>query len=158
MLGIYFGLRSFENLIQNKYARILSDNTTGIGYINNMGGIKSKKCNELAIEIWEWCIDRNIWLKCSHIPGKDNIEADRLSREFNDQVEWQLDHDIFLQICSKLGKPDIDLFASRLNAQTEIFFSWRQDPDSSYVDAFSMNWGKLIMFIFSHLSVFWACA
>lgn len=51
MLGIYFGLRSFENLIQNKYARILSDNTTGIGYINNMGGIKSKKCNELAIEI-----------------------------------------------------------------------------------------------------------
>lgn len=96
MIAIYFGLRSFENLIQNKYVRILSDNTTAISYINNMGGIKSKKCNELAIEIWEWCIDRNIWLKCSHIPGKDNIEADRLSREFNDQVEWQLDHDIFL--------------------------------------------------------------
>lgn len=100
MLAIYF--RSFENLIQNKYVRILSDNTTAISYSNNMGGIKSKKCNKLAIEIWEWCIDRNIWLKCSHISGKDNIEADRLSREFNDQVEWQLDHDIFVQICSKL--------------------------------------------------------
>lgn len=53
MLAIYFGLRSFENLIQNKYVRILSVNTTAISYINNMGGIKSKKCNELAIEIWE---------------------------------------------------------------------------------------------------------
>lgn len=53
MLAIYFGLRSFENLIQNKYVRILSVNTTAISYINNMGGIKSKKCNELVIEIWE---------------------------------------------------------------------------------------------------------
>lgn len=149
MLAIYFGLRSFENLIQNKYVRILSVNTTAISYINNMGGIKSKKCNELAIEIWEWCSDRNIWLKCCHIPGKVNIEADRLSREFNDQVEWELDHDIFLQICSKLGKPYIDLFASRLNGQTEIFCSWRQDPDSSYVDAFSLNWGK-----FDHVYIF----
>lgn len=97
MLAIYFGLRSFENLIQNKYVRILSDNTTAISYINNMGGLKSNKCNELAIEIWEWCIDRNIWLKLSHIPGKDNIEADRLSREFNDQAirSWYILTDLF---------------------------------------------------------------
>lgn len=80
-----------------------------------------KKCNKLAIEIWEWCIDRNIWLKCSHIPGKDYIKADRLSREFNEQVEWQFDHDIFLQICSKFGKPDTDLFASRFNSQPKYF-------------------------------------
>ena len=54
-----------------------------------MGGIKSEKCNCLAIVIWEWCLQRNIWLICSHIPGKNNDQADRLSREFNDQIEWQ---------------------------------------------------------------------
>lgn len=92
MLAIYFGLRSFENMIHNKYVRILSDNTTAISYYNNMGVIKSikKKCNKLAIEIWEWCIDRKIGLTFSHLPGKDTIEADRLSRIFNDQVEWEL--------------------------------------------------------------------
>lgn len=111
MLAIYFGLRSSENMITNTNVRILSDNITAISYINNMGGIKSKKCYKLAIRIWEWFIDKNIWLKCSHIPGKDNIDADRLSREFSDQVEWQLNHDIFLQICLKLGKPNINLFA-----------------------------------------------
>lgn len=90
----------------------------------------------MAIKIWEWCIERNIWLKSSRIPGKDTIEADRLSRELNDQVEWQLDQYLFLQICSKLGKPDIDLFTSRLDAPIEIFCSWIQDPNRSYVDAF----------------------
>lgn len=49
-----------------------------------MGGIKFKKCNELVIEIWEWCSDRNIWLNCCYIFGKVNIEVDRLLREFND--------------------------------------------------------------------------
>lgn len=43
MLAIYFGLRSFENMIHNKYVRILSDNTTAISYYNNMGVIKSIK-------------------------------------------------------------------------------------------------------------------
>lgn len=47
MLAIYFGLRSFENMIHNKYVRILSDNTTAISYYNNMGVIKSIKKNAI---------------------------------------------------------------------------------------------------------------
>lgn len=158
MLAIYFALRSFVNIVKNKYVRILSDNTTAISYINNMGGIKYQNCNKLAVEIWEWCTERNIWLKCSHIPGKNNIEADKLSREFNDQVEWQLDHDIFLQICSKLGCPNVDLFASRLNAQVEVFCSWKQDPECSYVDAFSLNWKTFdYVYIFPPFSLMGLC-
>jgi hypothetical protein len=123
-----------------------------------MGGIKSQNCNKLAVEIWEWCTEGNIWLKCFHIPGKSNIEADKLSREFNDQVEWQLDHDIFFQVCSKLGCPDIDLhvFASRLNAQVEVFCSWKQDPECGYVDSFSLNW-RTFDYVFPPFSLMDLC-
>ena len=36
------------------------DNTTAIGYINNMGGSKSTELDQLAFQIWEWCITRHI--------------------------------------------------------------------------------------------------
>ena len=158
MLAIFFALRSFENYVEGKYVKILSDNTTAISYINNMGGIKSEKCNGLAIVIWEWCLQRNIWLICSHIPGKNNDQADRLSREFNDQIEWQLDKSIFLRICEKVGRPDIDLFASRLNTQLKVFCSWKPDPECTHVNAFSLHWGSFkFVYIFPPFSVLSLC-
>ena len=80
-----------------------------------MGGTKSLNCNKISRNIWLWCIENGIWLSCSHIPGKSNIEADKKSRLFNDQTEWKLKDTIFLKITEKWGIPDIDLFASRLN-------------------------------------------
>ena len=32
----------------------MSDSSITFAYINNKGGIKSKKCNEIAKEIWLW--------------------------------------------------------------------------------------------------------
>ena len=26
--------------------------------------------NQLAVQIWEWCISQNIWLSAVHIPGR----------------------------------------------------------------------------------------
>ncbi|WAR23336.1 hypothetical protein MAR_037005 [Mya arenaria] len=42
--------------------------------------------------------------------------ADRESRVFSDNSEWELDVNIFKHICNTWGIPDIDLFASRMNA------------------------------------------
>ena len=46
------------------------------------------------------------------------MEADELSRglNLNKDLEWALDMDIFKEIVCRFGKPDIDLFASRLNS------------------------------------------
>jgi hypothetical protein len=57
---------------------------------------------------------KNIWLSAAHIPGKCN-PADIESRVFNDNVEWMLDSNVFLQLAKSWGKPTMDLFASRLN-------------------------------------------
>ena len=158
LLAIFMALQSFSDRVRNKFVRIMSDNTSAVSYINNMGGIKSDQCNSIAVEIWNWCVENDVWIFCTHIPGKDNIDADRLSRQFNDHIEWHLDHDIFLEICKNLAVPEIDLFATRINTQLDIFCSWRKDPKCSFVDAFSMNWRSFnVVYIFPPFSLLNSC-
>lgn len=107
-----FALKSFKDEVLNRHVKILSDNTTAVSYINNMGGCKSDDCNEMAKTIWSWFIENNIWISCTHIPGRSNVEADKKSRNFNDQLEWKLNEYVFRNIVSHWGKPNIDLFAS----------------------------------------------
>lgn len=157
-LAIYYALKSFKNkLLTVNSVKILTDNTTAVSYINNMGGIKSEKCNKLARTIWHWCIGNQIWLTATHIPGKFNTKADHKSRNFNDQLEWQLNKAIFEQLCSLWPKPEIDLFASHLNTQLPVFCSWNDDPESSFVDAFTLDWIKYYNYIFPPFSMVGHC-
>ena len=68
----------------------MADNTTAIAYLNNMGGIKSRMCNELAQLIWDICIKNGSWISAAHIPGVENTIADKKSREFESSCEWEL--------------------------------------------------------------------
>ena len=99
-----------------------SDNTTVVAYVNNFGGSKSVDCNDLAKEIWLWCIGTHIWLSTVHIPGVSNVVADRKSRSFDDQIEWKLDERVFDDISSRFVSPEIDLFATRLHAQLHCLY------------------------------------
>ena len=47
---------------------------------------------------------------------------------------------MFKQIVSIFDKPDIDLFASKINHKLSNYISWRTDPGAKAVDAFSINW------------------
>ena len=42
--------------------------------------------------------------------------------------------------------PDVDLFASRLNYQVESYVSWRADPSSVHIDAFTLDWSAYTCF------------
>ncbi|XP_053406385.1 uncharacterized protein LOC123525594 [Mercenaria mercenaria] len=53
----------------------------------------------------------------NNMGGSTENEADVFSRRFNDQLEWELNTDVFRNICEKTRVPNIDLFASRLNAK-----------------------------------------
>ena len=44
--------------------------------------------------------------------------------------------------------PQVDLFASRLNAQTQKFVSWKPDPLAWKVDAFSIRWTNIRAYAF----------
>ena len=88
LLAAFFALKCFCSHMNNCHIQIQIDNTTALAYINNMGGSKSKELNQLAVQIWEWCISRNIWLTAVHIPGRLNTGADEKSRVFSDNHEW----------------------------------------------------------------------
>lgn len=101
LLAIFYALQSFQKYIISKHVKILSDNTTAVSYINNMGGIVSQPCNKIAVDIWNWCITYDIWLTAAHIAGKLNTEADEASRKFKDNLEWKLNESIFRKVCLK---------------------------------------------------------
>ena len=157
LMASFFGLQAFCSNMKSIHIRIYSDNTTAVNYINSMGGTHSMECNSVAKDIWLFCIVRNIWLSAAHIPGKKNILADTASRVFHDNKEWMLRPDIFQQITTIWGKPSIDLFASRLNAQLPCYTLWKPDPNASYVDALSISWEIKFFYAFPPFSLIPRC-
>ena len=153
----FMGLRAYCSDKRDIHVKLEIDNTTAVAYINQMGGTKSYNCNELAKEVWGWCIERNIWLTACHLTGVLNTIADRRSREFRDQTEWQLNKQTFDQICKHFGTPTIDLFASRLNRQLDNFVSWHPDPDAAAVDAFTTDWCNWFFYAFPPFSLITRC-
>ena len=112
--------------------------------------------NVSAIDIWNRCSSGNIHLNISYVAGFLTVEADELSRglnlNLNEDLEWALDIDIFQEIVCRFGKPEIDLFASRLNHKLEKYISFRPDPNAMAVDAFSISWTKQYVYIFAPFS------
>ena len=145
-------LKIFCKSSENIHVQIKSDNSGTVSYLNRMGGVGSEQCNELAKQIWTWCIERSIWLSASHIPGTDN-EADFESRNFKDNVEWKLNVENFHTITEIWGLPDVDMFASRLSKQVHSFVYWRPDADCIGVDAFSVTWSNELIYAFPPFSL-----
>ena len=42
-------------------------------------------------------------VSAAHIPGKHNIKADKFSRKFNNNTEWQLNPKIIIEVTDKFG-------------------------------------------------------
>ena len=49
-----------------------------------MGGVKALEVNELIIELFNYCINRNINIQASHICGRLNTQDDYLSHRSRD--------------------------------------------------------------------------
>ena len=118
LLAVFLGLQTFCCSKHDCHIRLMIDNTAAVVVINHMGTSHSDPLNRLTKEIWLWCIPRNIWLSAAHIAGKCNIQADLESRHSVTETEWMLNSTLFSNALSELDfTPEIDLFASRLNAQ-----------------------------------------
>jgi len=147
LLAAYYGLRSFANSIENCQILLKIDNTCALHYINRMGSIKFTHLHSVTEKIWNFASDRKLWLKASYISSSENVMADYASRNINLETEWTLSSNAFLEITTEFGLPEIDLFASYNNAKCSIFASWKPDPMSTYVDAFTIKW-DLFSYIF----------
>ena len=129
LLVVFLGLKTFCSSKHDCHIRLMIDNTAAVAVINHTGTSHSDPLNRLTKEIWSWCITRNIWLSAAHIAGKCNIQADLKSRHSVTETELMLNSTLLSNALSELDfTPEIDLFASRLNAQFPRYVAYRPDP------------------------------
>lgn len=149
----FFGLKCFASNLKNCDILLRIDNTTAIAYINRMGGIQFKNLSYTSKLIWQWCEKRNIFIYASYISSKENEIADYESRRLEPETEYSLSNYAFNRLCNKFGYPEVDLFASRINAKCDSYVSWKKDPGSFAIDAFTLDWRKFFFYAFPPFSL-----
>ena len=154
LLAGSFAIKCFAKDKTNIHIQLFMDNVTALTFINKMGGTKSRVLASLSRDLWQWCLQRQITVSAAHIPGILNVNADRESRSHLDSSDWKLCPAVFQALQNRWGPLDIDLFASRLTNQLPRFVSWRPDPLSEAVDAFSLQWNKVKGYAFSPILPF----
>ena len=137
--AVLLGLKTLFPNVVRKHVRIQSDNNTVVASINNCGSIK-RRLLDVTEEVFKWAHHRNVILSAEYILGSLNVTADLASREKDFNKEWRLMPTVFNDICRVYGVPTIDLFATRINTQLPLFYSWKPDPDALGTDAFLINW------------------
>lgn len=153
MKAAFFGLQCFAKDAKNINILLRIDNTTAIAYINRIGSIQFEDLNSLTQQIWQWCDNREIWIFASYIKSKDNFEADSESRKLEPETEYELSNSVFREIVEAFGVPDIDLFASRSNHKCPRYVSWKKDPGSEAIDAFTISWKEFYFYSFPPFSI-----
>ena len=93
ILTCFLALKAFCSQIKNCHVKTVIDNTTAVSYINSMGG-RSLSCNQITRELWVWCANHGISLSAAHIPGKENVLADKESREKHLDTGWKLNPEL----------------------------------------------------------------
>jgi len=117
---------------RNVHVHLRMDNTSALTYVSKIGGSFSTRLTAVAYQIWDWCLQRQITLSPSHLPGLDNQVADQ---EYRSQQNGS-SKEIFVGICTQLGPCKADLFATRLNLQLYHHVNWRPDPGAMETNAF----------------------
>lgn len=149
----FFGLKCFATKKSHCNILLRIDNMTAIACINRMGSTRYLHLNNITKKIWDWCEARNIFIFASYINTKENVTADFLSRNKSSNSEFELNNTSFSRIIKVFGSPDIDLFASRINAKCDRYISWGPDPDSFCVDAFTIDWQGFFFYAFPPFSL-----
>ena len=116
------------------------DNVTAVTYVNKIGGTKSSILTDIAKDLWEYCLAKKITLTAEHFPEFLNQTADWESWKVStiSKNSWTLNPQIYTQIDLQWGPLGMDLFADRMNAQTEKYmsWSWKSDPFAVGTDTF----------------------
>jgi hypothetical protein len=123
------------------------ENTAALAHIRKEGGLKGRSLLREAERILILLDSRQLRILPAFIPSEENLQADAAFR-FQLVPDWHLDPQVFHQISSLWGTPQIDLFASRQSAQTARFISWWAADSPEAIDALSMRWSFDLAFLF----------
>ncbi|KAJ8015947.1 hypothetical protein DPEC_G00001990 [Dallia pectoralis] len=147
-------LTHFAPRLRDRDVLIRSDNRATVAYINRQGGVRSPVLHEAATRLWLWAHRHLRSLSAVHVPGRQNVGADLMSRGGPRDDDWRLNPEIVSLIWERFGEARADLFAARENAQCRLWFSLRaQDGPPLGTDAFAHHsWPKGLLYTFPPLS------
>ena len=143
-------LKHFAPLLRHKHVLVRTDNKTAAAYINRQGGVRSARLLALARSLLLWSHANLCSIRAVYIPGILNRAADLMSRGGPSQSEWRLNPTLIQTLWDMFGRAEVDLFASRENAQCALWFSMSaRDAPPLGVDAFSHHpWPKTLLYTF----------
>ena len=149
MLAVRNALLAFMDQLTGMTVQLMSDNASVVSYLRKQGGTVSVPLYLLAREVLLLARDAQITLRAKHIPGERNALADLLSR-MNKVVhtEWTLHQSVVDSLCITWDKPNVDLFATRMNNRLPVFVSSMADPLALDVDAMSISWKGMYAYAF----------
>ena len=91
LLNVLIAFRTFARFWTGQWVKFHIDNKAVVFALNN-GRIKDNYMQQVARSIWLLLATHDIKLECTHIPGKDNIKADILSRVYERRL---VNHHLF---------------------------------------------------------------
>uniref|UniRef100_A0A7M5UXS3 Reverse transcriptase domain-containing protein n=1 Tax=Clytia hemisphaerica TaxID=252671 RepID=A0A7M5UXS3_9CNID len=150
LLAIKNVLESLTEFVKNETIEWFTDNENSCRIIKS--GSTKQHLQNLAIEIFNFCVINNTTIFPTWIPRDENCVSDRISKSI-DTDNWSIDMESFNYILSQFGVITVDRFADNLNAKVERFNSREFCPGSSGVNAFLITGEtmKLIGFVHQYI-------
>ena len=148
LTAVFKAIKTWELQLRGHEVTIVSDNSTTVSYINRQGGTRSLNLCTLTWELLNFCQERNISLRASHLAGKLNVHADALSRGKLDENEWELSQIWADHVFQLFHRPYVDLFATADNSKLPSFCSRFHHPQAWAIDALSLDWNNLSSYAF----------
>lgn len=146
-------LKAFTKSFTHMNILLKIDNVTAIALINKMGSVRHRKLNTITRHIWQYCESKGLYIFATYISSKNNKQADSESRCKNIDTEYELNNIHYKRLCRIHGTPQIDLFASRINAKCARYNSWKPDPGASGTDSFTTCWSQDFFYAFPPFSL-----
>ena len=153
MKAAKLAIESFCRRKKPKSVHLQIDNVLALSHLVKMIGTKGAELNKISKEIWEYLIGNKITLTEECSPSSQNIQADWESRHTKVTSEWKMCPQIFAWTTQIMGRPRVDLFASRLSHQLPPCMSWKLDPCCMPVDVLQQKWTRIFPYAFPPYSL-----
>lgn len=138
LIAVLHGLKNLQNIFRHKRVLWNVDNFAASCILRK--GSSKKHLQDVAIELHEICLNRNINLNIKWIPREFNCSADLLSK-YIDVDNWKITKGAFEYLDKVWGPFTIDRFANSQNSKLVRFNSKFFELGSEGMDAFQSDWG-----------------
>ena len=137
LLGVRRCLQALVRRCEGRLVVLQVDAMNLLGVINR--GSRRLALNELARDLFWFCLRHEITLSVEWVPREENSLADDISKLLIPD-DWMLSKKYFQLLDRRWGPHTCDLFASQANNQCAKFYSLHWCRGSAGVNAFGYDW------------------